>query len=568
MKPIFCFLLATLAGYPQQPASPSQQAQSPQQQQPAAPPPTKPEDLCAIEGQVFSLATGAPVPKAEVILRGTQRAPNSGGMPQSYATVSDAGGNFTLKDLEPGKYRLSVQRTGFVNFNYGSHGTSGGGTLLSLDPGHRMEDVTAKLTPHAVITGRVVDDNNEPVVLAQVEAMHYTYQSGKKQLITSGSGSTNDLGEYRIYGLAPGRYYLLARPGGDSYQNSVDRSATARAEDDVPTYYPGTIDAAAAAPLEVGPGVQLRGVNVALAKARTFRVRGRVEGHAGASVLFAPRGEAPWSFPYAQHMTGPKGTFEIDQVLPGTYTLTATAWTGKEVYAALQDVDVGESNIDGLVLILAPGSEIGGHLEVEGTAPPNMDGVQVYLRPREQTGMIFSSSASALSHDGIFTISNVGVQPYSLQVMGLPDGYWVRSIRMGDQEVKYTGIDLGHSTAAPITITLAPNAAQIDGAILNEKQEPAAGATVVLVPEAKLRDRAEAYRTGSSDQNGRFTLKNIEPGDYTLFAWEDVEYGAYMDPAFLKPVEDRGQSIRLDEGGHESVQVNIIPADAAAKSQK
>jgi len=566
MKLIACFLLAALAVCPQQPALPPQQAQSPQRQQPAAPPPTKPEDLCAIEGQVFSLATGAPVPKAEVILRGTQRVPNSAGMPQSYSTVADAGGNFTLKDLEPGKYRLSIRRTGFVNFNYGSHRTSGAGTLLSLDPGRRMKNLTAKLTPHAVITGRVVDDNNEPIVSARVEVMRYTYQSGKKQLTPSGSGSTNDLGEYRIYGLAPGRYYLVARPGGDIDENSVDRSAVPRAEDDVPTYYPGTIDAAAAAPIEVGPGMQLRGVNVALSKARTFHVRGRVEGHTGANVMFAPRGEAPWSYPNSQHMTGPKGTFEINQVLSGAYTVSAMAWTGQKAYSALQDVDIGESNIDGLILTLAPGSDISGHFEVEGTAPPNLDAVQVYLRPNSQTGMVFPSQ-SLPSHDGLFTIS-VGVEPYSLQVTGAPDGYWVKSIRMGDQEVKYTGIDLGHSPAAPITITLAPNAAQIDGVILNEQQEPAAGATVVLVPEAKLRDHPEAYRTGSSDQNGRFTLKNIEPGDYTLFAWEDVEYGAYMDPAFLKPVEDRGQSISLQEGGHESVQVNMIPADAAAKSQK
>jgi len=306
---------------------------------------------------------------------------------------------------------------------------------------------------------------------------------------------------------------------------------------------------------------------VALAKARTFHVRGRVEGHAGANVMFAPRGEAPWSYPNSQHMTGPKGTFEINHVLPGAYTLSAMAWTAQKIYSALQDVDVGESHIDGLVLTLAPGSDISGHFEVEGTAQPDLETVQVYLSPHSQNG-VMSASVTQLSHDGNFTIPNVGLEPYSLQVTGAPDGYWVKSIRMGDQEVKYTGIDLGHSPAAPITITLAPNAAQIDGVILNEQQEPAAGATVVLVPEAKLRDHPEAYRTGSSDQNGRFTLKNIEPGDYTLFAWEDVEYGAYMDPAFLKPVEDRGQSISLQEGGHESVQVNMIPADAAAKSQK
>ena len=561
MKAIACFLLLALALFAQKPAPQSQP-----QPQLAAPPETKPEDLCTIEGQVFSLATGAPVPKAEVILRGAQRPANGPAMPLSYSTVSDAGGNFIMKDLEPGKYRLSIQRTGYVSFNYGSHGPARARTLLSLDPGHRLKDLVARLTPHAIITGHVIDDNNEPVVSGQVEAMRYSYQLGRKQMIAAGSASTNDLGEYRIYGLAPGRYYLAARPGDEVYEN-VDRSAVLPAENCVRTYYPGTIDPAAAAPLEVGPGMQMRGVNLSLAKARTFRVRGRVEGRSNVNVTFVPRGQRRWMYPNSEFMTGPKGIFEINRVLPGVYSLSATAWDGQKIYSALQDVDVGESNIEDLVLTLAPGVEIGGHFEVQGTAAPNLDSMNVYLRPQDEIGMMYPS-AGAHSQDGTFTISNVALEAYSLQVTGSPDGYWVKSILMGDQEVKDTGIDLAHSPAAPLTVTLAPNAAQIDGVVLNERQQPAAGAMVVLVPEQKLREQSGAYKTASSDQNGRFTFKNLDPGDYTLFAWEDVEYGAYMDPNFLKPVEDRGQPVSLQEGGRESVQLNMIPADAAVKSQR
>lgn len=82
---------------------------------------------------------------------------------------------------------------------------------------------------------------------------------------------------------------------------------------------------------------------------------------------------------------------------------------------------------------------------------------------------------------------------------------------------------------------------------------------MVLVPEPKLLDRADAYKTATTDQNGRFTLSSIEPAEYELFAWQVVEQGAYMDADFLRPIEDRGQSISIHEGSRESVQLGLIP---------
>src|SRR5580704_9394327 len=96
-------------------------------------------------------------------------------------------------------------------------------------------------------------------------------------------------------------------------------------------------------------------------------------------------------------------------------------------------------------------------------------------------------------HDGAFSISDVISDVYHLQVMGLPDGYWVKSIRMGDQDVKLTGIDLTRGPGDSIEVIVAPNAGQIDGGVLNDRQQPAAGATVVLVPATQFREYQEAY---------------------------------------------------------------------------
>ncbi len=126
---------------------------------PAQAPESKPEDLCAIEGRVLNAATGEPVKKANLLLRRTDLSPNAVSLPTSYSTATDAGGAFAMKDIEPGKYRLSVNRTGFVFAEYGARGAMRPGTTLSLDPKQHLQEVVFRLTPHAVVIGRVVDDS-------------------------------------------------------------------------------------------------------------------------------------------------------------------------------------------------------------------------------------------------------------------------------------------------------------------------------------------------------------------------------------------------------------------------
>ena len=563
MKLVTCFLLLALA----LPAQQTRQPQQSQSNQPPAPPETKPEDLCTVEGQVTSLATGAPIRKAEIMLRGSER-PAAGTMPASYSATADAGGNFTIKDVEPGKYRLSAQHSGFVSLQYGARNANRGGTTLTLGHGQRLKDLSLRMAPQAVITGRVVDEKNEPIVSALVRTMRYSYAMGKKQLMPMGGAITNDLGEYRIFGLGPGRYYMAAKESQNNWEATVDASATPPADGYVNTYYPATPDPTAATLIDVGPGVQLRGVNITLVRARTFRVHGRVEGRHDSYVSFFPRGQARWMvMDGVEHSTDQKGNFEIDGVLPGAYTLSATLWSEQKAMSARQDVDVGENDVDNLVLVLAGGSPLSGRVAVESGTPPNLDSVTVFLQPQDQTRQVTGGLYDHL-HDGAFSMSDVSPEIYRLRVDGLPDGYWVKSIRMGDQEAKQSGLDLTRGPGDTVTVTIAPNAAQIDGAVMNDKQQPAAGVTVVLVPEPKLREIPEAYKTTTSDQNGRFSLKNLDPGDYKLFAWEDVEYGAYMDPDFLRPVEDRGQPISIQEGSHESVQLNAIAADSAPAGQK
>ena len=117
-------------------------------------------------------------------------------------------------------------------------------------------------------------------------------------------------------------------------------------------------------------------------------------------------------------------------------------------------------------------------------------------------------------------------------------------------------------TAVPrvtLEIEVSATAGVVSGTVQNDQQQPSPGVAVVLIPqEPERREEPQYYRTASTDDAGRFTLKNLIPGQYKVYAWPGIEAGAYMDPDFLRPVESRGEPVTVRDGGQETVQVKLI----------
>jgi Carboxypeptidase regulatory-like domain len=140
----------------------------------------------------------------------------------------------------------------------------------------------------------------------------------------------------------------------------------------------------------------------------------------------------------------------------------------------------------------------------------------------------------------------------------LPENYYIKSVRLGQVDVR-NELSITGPVSAPIEVVLSGNAAQLEGTVIDKDRKPVANAQAVLIPDDR-RERAAANKTAVSDQNGRFTMQTILPGNYKLFAWEDIEPYAYLDPDFLRKYEELSIPVSVSESGRLNVEAKVIPA--------
>ncbi len=554
MRAFFLALLFPLLLPGQQPRSGSSRQRPAVQAQ-------KPEEPAAVEGQVLNAATGEPLKRATVTLRRTSS--SSEAAPRGYTATTDAGGKFAIAGVVPGEYRLSARRNGFVDADYGSRDYLRAGTALTLKPGQRMAEILFQMTPHGVIAGRVVDEDGEPVAGVRMQALRYRYPQGRRQLAEYGEGGTNDIGEYRIAGLPPGRYYISASPR-RSYERGMQPAAGQPEEEYATTFYPNAGDAGEAAPVDVAPGGQLRGLDLTLRRHRTVYVRGRVAGWQAAGrqrvmLFLRPRGTAAPSMNRPGNVD-PGGNFEFRGVAPGSYTLVAAVpERGRGGLTARLPVEVGSANVENLGVTLNPPLNLAGRVRADSQAPVNLTGIEVSLRAAEPVMFGPSTSSARVQADGTFSFAGVSPDEYMVTLSGLPDGLYVKVIAAGGQNVLLSRMDLSRGLAGGLEILLSPHAGQLTGVVQNDQQEPVAGGAVVMVPqEQERRGLAQYYRTAAADASGRFTVKNLDPGQYRIYAWRDIEPGMYFDPDFMRPVENEGEPVNIREDGREEVRVRVI----------
>jgi hypothetical protein len=515
------------------------------------------QEKCSIEGTVVDAVSGQPLRGAEVALRGfTAGAAHP--MAQGMSANTDTAGKFVFEGLTAGRFRLLASHDGYLDDNRGMPGLRG--KLLTLVPGQHVNDVVIRLVPNGSIAGHITNEAGKPLRGVSVQAMKSSYPRGRRELRDVAHAATDEAGEYRLPGLAPGKYYIRAKP---------PHSLKAKLGSDkayVPLYYPAVSDQARSVALVLRAGEELAGIDMNFVPVHTVHIRGRVVDALTALpskeaevTLLSDQGETTFS---SQNLSA--GTFEFQGVPPGSYVLVAqkpstpkepkTMW-GRTV------IEVGDADLDHADVVVSPGADVIGHIRVDDKAATdvsNMTGILDLQEGSSLASLTPDIDTASVKADGTFLFREVPEGSYSIEFHPVPAGFYLKSSGVAD--VLETGITVsrGHSPAT-LELVLSPGAGRIDGTVeIDEQAVP--GASVVLVPDGKRRAQTNYYRQAMTDQLGRFAMRNVAPGDYTLFAWEQIERGAYMDPDFLGQYEDRGKAVHVEEGGQLSVQLDVIPA--------
>lgn len=493
-------------------------------------------------------------------------------------TLTDSDGRFAFKNVYPGAYRITAAADGYVRQEYKAllGGRTGSVTSITLKDGQSLSDLVLRLSPAANISGTVTADTGEPLGNIEITLLKSTYgPDGRIRFDRGGTVQTDDRGAYRLFWITPGRYYVRAMMAirTSNGRPTIGRKYGAK-------YYPDAADIADAAAVQIGPGADITRIDFRLRQQETYRVLGKAADLANAqtpapvSVSIAPRvSAAGMSIPSSVASVAPAadGSFELRDVPAGSYWIYAipacvfspdgnppARWP-----AAIAPLEVRDSDVTGIVLHRAPGVTVRGRIQIEGAVPqPNfiIGGTQISLRPSVEFNLpCFAPEAVKPNEEGVFQIENVYPFEYTFRVeasfVNSPESRtYVKSARSGPVDLTHEPLSVSETPADEIQIVTAQDAGTIRGTVIDAQNRPVFSVPVVAVPVA--RERRDLYKMSVTDPDGRFSF-SCPPGDYAVFAWEDIEPFAYFDPDLLRRSGD-GQKVHVANSSSVTIEVGMI----------
>jgi protocatechuate 3,4-dioxygenase beta subunit len=500
----------------------------------------------------------------------------------NYTATTDADGHFRVDDIVPGRYRIFFERSGFAGVN--GRGLKSDVNVFTIQAGQTLEDLVFRMLPTAVISGRITDEDGDP--LSEVRVIAQQRKPGKPTREVASTSATNDLGEYRLSGLFPGQYWVVALPPPDFRDYETRQEATPPSAGDknddknnnkndsqtdnryLATYYPGTFDAAQSSPVTLKAGDEMP-VSFTMVPGRTYRVRGIFAGF--------PAGQKPVVEVLSKNgdiirtsEVAADGRFDIGGIGPGSYVLTASAGTDLQPLTAHQDINIVAADIDGVKLVPSPSFTLSGHLRVEGVGAGEIPQCSVNLGqgqlsddPDSFLFQEFFGTNAPVDRLGNFEWKKVNPGNYVVQLFGVEarSNFYLKSVTLGGRDVS-----TGFAASGPATLDLVVSAkgGTIEGVVVEKEKDvdndsPASGAAVVAVPEERFRKLLDRFGIGATDQHGRFTIHGLAPGNYTLFAWRDLEDGVWYETGFLKSQEANGTPVKVEEGSDQKLELKLSP---------
>src|SRR5262245_25447779 len=510
-----------------------------------------------IRGRVVAADTGQPLRKAFV------RA-SSPDIREGRVASTDAEGRYEIKELPAGRYTLNASKGSFVALAYGQLRPFEQGKPLEIADGQVLEKVDFALPRGGIITGRVVDEFGEPVADAQVGPMRYVSQGGRRRMQPAGRmGMTNDIGEFRIFGLPPGQYYISAtlRGGAMMMMNvqSDDRSGYA------PTYYPGTANTAEAQKITLGLGQTLNDINLTLIPTKTATVSGTVVDSngrpiGGGMVMVVQRQGAGGFSTNPGGMIRPDGTFTTGGLAPGDYTLQANGMPGASGFEpefATAEVSIAGDDINGVRLVSTKPSTLTGRIVFsDQRAGSTMRPASIRLNAMPKNPEDFSPFAGGpgrVNDDFTFEIkarpAHIVIR---LNLMGGTGGWVLKAVRLNGSDVTDSGFDVkSGEEMSGLEVELTNRLTEVSGVVTNARNEAVKDfSLVVFTQDRELWGPGSRFvRTARPDQDGRFKVSGLPAGLYFAVAVDYIDPADdATDPEFLDRIRGKAVTISLGDG--------------------
>jgi hypothetical protein len=517
-----------------------------------------PTGTSTLRGRVTAADTGRPLRRAvvRVSVQSTREA----------RTVStDQNGRWELKDIPSGAYTVSANRPGYVPAGYKQTRMTAPPRPVTVTDRETRENVDVALMPGGVITGRIVDEFGDPVSEAMVTAQRLEFSGGVRRPVVAGPpSSSNDIGEFRIYGLQPGNYFLAASPRGslNPFDTPVDRVGYGQA------WYPSATDVGNAQRIAVRAGDTVSGVVIALTPARTARVTGTVLGADGkparGGVVLLTTGTG---------MTGlggnaqvrPDGTFTFNNIAPGQYSLrappTGPPTPGQAMAFPAADIVVNGTDVDGVVLQPQTPGVVSGRLVGDPATLAGIDPSQVRVMMGSFGTQLFAGpppQPQALGPDLTFSLQ-MAPGTGMIRLFGA-SGLLARSVRVDGRDAS-RGLEVAAGASlANVEVEVTKSTAKLVVTVMNARGAGAPEHDVVIFPQDE--NAWGLYlpghgATGRTNEDGTFEASSLLPGAYYVALGDDIQIdiGDSNDPEILAQLRSRAQRVTIGEGETATVQL-------------
>lgn len=551
-----------------------------------------------IRGRVLAAETGAPIRRAQVRITGPDITPK--------AALTDGEGRFEFRELPAGRFTVNASKSGFVNVQFGQTRPFESGRPIELADKQVLDNADIVMPRGSVIAGRIVDEFGEPMPDVSVTALRQQWSGGRRRLTPAPGriAQTNDLGQFRLYGLPPGEYYVSATMrntgaefmaiemlAAEGLRGGAGPSGSTPTSGYAPTYFPGTPTVSDAQKVTLIAGQENQSVDFALVAVRLAKVTGIVVGSdgkplTGAMISLAPasRGDFVLSMGGSAR-TNQEGAFTLSSVAPGEYTLQANSMQvitssdggntmvfrmnaggggeGGQEFGSLPLTVAGE-DIPNLVLVTSKGATATGRVTFDdGTKPPATNNIRISAMSADSDGPGISfggPGSGALKPDGAFELKGMAGTRI-IRAVNLPPGWMLKAVRLNGVDVTDSGIDFKTGDAvAGIEVVLTSRVTTITGTATAGDGAPLKDYTVVV-----FADNAELWRVPNTrwvsgrrpDQEGRFKFENLPPGTYHAVAVDYIPQGEWNDPDVLERLKGKGRRFTLGEGGNETLTLKL-----------